>query len=116
MDHHIPMILGGHLVPGNIVSLCRICNGNKLDQSPTRFYSEIELQALQPFLDQQEELFRFSFDWECWNEDREKYMLSLGIDSDTVYQVMHNPHHPDYVGTGSDQLGVVISLCGVSRL
>ena len=116
MDHHMPMALGGHLVPGNIVSLCRRCNGIKLDRHPSLFYSESELQQLQPLLDQQDQLFAFTFDWHKWGAERESYLLSLGIDAATVQDVLHNPEHPDFVGTGSDRLGVSISATGIDRL
>ena len=116
MDHHIPMALGGNLVPGNIVSLCRRCNEKKLDRHPTLFYSDSELTQLQPILDQQHELFAFTFDWSSWDSDREKYLLSLGIDATTVHEVLHSSDHPDFVGTGSDQLGVAISPFGIFNL
>ena len=55
MDHHIPMKLGGHLVPGNLTALCRRCNGQKLDLPPETFYSEHELARLALLLEKQKE-------------------------------------------------------------
>ena len=37
MDHHVPIVLGGRFVPGNIVALCRACNNRKGGQSPEAF-------------------------------------------------------------------------------
>jgi hypothetical protein len=116
MDHHIPMALGGHLVPGNIVSLCRRCNEAKLVKHPNLFYSASELINLQPLLDQQQQLFEFTFDWNKWSSSREQYLLSLGIDAATVHNVLHNQDHPDFIGDGSDRLGIIISVDGVRRL
>ena len=116
MDHHLPMALGGHLVPGNIVSLCRRCNGLKLDRHPSAFYTESELHRLQPLLDQQDELFSFTFNWDKWSSSREEYLLSLGIEAILVHDILYNQEHPDFAGTGSDRLGVVISVSGVDRL
>ncbi len=48
MDHHIPIVRGGHLVPGNLVALCINCNNHKLDLPPEKFYSAHELDRLQP--------------------------------------------------------------------
>ncbi|MBX9720721.1 MAG: HNH endonuclease, partial [Candidatus Obscuribacterales bacterium] len=110
IDHHIPMALGGHLVPGNLVSLCRVCNGLKLDRDPTEFYTTEELDRLQPLLASQQELFRFSLDWDKWSKDRERYLLDLGVDQHTVHLALHDEHYPGYVGAGTEQCGVTITL------
>lgn len=100
MDHHIPMALGGHLIPGNVVALCRDCNNRKLDKAPACFYSNEELLRLQPLLDAQANLFAFSFDWDQWNENREGYLLSMGVDQATVNAALHDENHPNFVGLG----------------
>ena len=63
IDHHIPMILGGHLVPGNLVAFCRNCNNKKHEQPPGEFYTREELVKLKPILEKQREIFVFTFDW-----------------------------------------------------
>src|SRR3972149_602298 len=80
IDHHIPMILGGHLVPGNLVALCRICNNKKLDLPPEEFYTPDRLNKLKSLLDKQADIFAFTFDWNYWNQDRKGYLLNLGIE------------------------------------
>jgi hypothetical protein len=110
MDHHVPMALGGHLVPGNLVSLCRKCNNHKLDQAPTDYYTQEELERLQPLLDTQKTLFAFSFNWDRWKQNREAYLLELGIDSETVHAALHDEHFVGYVGTGEDRIGVTITI------
>ena len=110
MDHHIPMIMGGHLEPGNLVSLCRRCNGRKLDASPDDFYTAEELRRLQPLLEQQKELIDFQIDIARWMNDREAYMLDLGVDPQLVHQILHDPYHRDYVGVPRDGPGIFVSL------
>jgi hypothetical protein len=110
IDHHIPKALGGHLVPGNLVALCRACNGLKLDRSPAEFYTAEELDRLQPLLSSQQELFRFRFDSDRWSKDRERYLLDLGVDSDTVHLALHDEFYAGYVGTASEQCGGTITL------
>ena len=110
IDHHIPMALGGHLVPGNLVSLCRNCNNKKLDLPPEEFYAPGELERLKPILDQQKAVFSFNFDWDAWHEDRECYLLSLGVEADLVQELLFNPEHPDFIGTASDNTGFTITI------
>lgn len=62
IDHHIPMIRGGHLIPGNLVALCRSCNNKKHDLLPEEFYTHEELNRLRPILEKQNEIFNFVFD------------------------------------------------------
>lgn len=109
IDHHVPIALGGHLVPGNLVSLCRNCNNKKLDLRPEEFYSPDELEKLKPILDIQEEVFSFTFDWDLWDDDRQNYLLSLGVDAGLVQELLFNPEHPEYIGTDSHRVGIVIS-------
>ncbi|WP_407713238.1 HNH endonuclease [Comamonas testosteroni] len=98
IDHHVPMAHGGHLVPGNLVSLCRRCNGTKLDQDPEAFYTAEELSRLQPFLDRQHELFNFVFDWDAWRADPAGYLIGLGVSPTLVGQLLHDEDHPDFLG------------------
>lgn len=110
MDHHIPMALGGHLVPGNIVSLCRQCNAQKLDKHPSDFYTQAESARLQPLLDTQIELFAFSFNLEQWRKDREGYLLSIGIDESVVHAALHDEDFIGYVGIGNEQSAVSVTI------
>lgn len=110
IDHHIPMILGGHLVPGNLVALCRSCNNKKHDLPPEEFYTPEELNKLNPILEKQADISIFTFDWNYWNKDREGYLLSLGVEPNLVHELLYNQDHPDYIGTQSDNIGVTISV------
>lgn len=109
IDHHIPMALGGHLVPGNLVALCRRCNDKKLDLPPEEFYTPNEIERLTRILDQQEEVFSFTFDWDSWHKDRKGYLLDLGVDARLVQELLFNPEHPDFIGTASNSIGVTIT-------
>ncbi|TXH17368.1 MAG: HNH endonuclease [Gammaproteobacteria bacterium] len=113
IDHHIPIVLGGHLVPGNLVALCSRCNNRKLDRPPEAFYSTEELERLQPLLADQSSIFAFSFDRDCWEKDREGYLISLGIERSLVSEVLTNSNHRFYIPPPSDpneRTGVVITL------
>ena len=110
IDHHIPMILGGHLVPGNLVSLCRRCNNKKHDLPPEVFYTTEELNKLKPLLEKQYDVFTFNFDWELWNKDREGYLLSLGVEPNLVQELLNNPNHTDYIGLPSDGISVTFKI------
>jgi hypothetical protein len=98
IDHHIPMARGGHLVPGNLVSLCRDCNHRKLDRSPDAFYTAQELARLQPLLDAQQNLFTFVFDGERWMTDPEEYLLELGVPAKIVDAALNDETYLHYVG------------------
>lgn len=112
IDHHIPIKLGGHLVPGNLVALCKLCNNNKHDRLPDEFYAPDELKALEPLLVKERELLKFNFDQEYWRHDRKGYLLSLGIDSLIIDEVLNNPNHPDYIEpiSLSDESSVEIKI------
>lgn len=98
IDHHIPIILGGHLVLDNLVALCRRCNNLKHDRPPEEFYTPEEIEKLKPFLEKQREILNFTFDRNYWHRDRKGYLISLGIEPQTVDELLNNPNHPDYIG------------------
>ena len=98
IDHHLPMALGGHLVPGNLVVLCRSCNLRKLDQPPEVFYTARELELLQPLLDSQADLFNFSFDSDAWQQAPQAYLLGLGLSEDVVASAHFDEYDHDYIG------------------
>lgn len=98
MDHHIPIARGGHFVPGNLVALCLFCNNSKSDKLPEAFYTQEELERLQPLLAAQQKLLAFKFDFDRWIDDREGYLLDIGMDPAVVHEVLHNEDHPQYVG------------------
>jgi hypothetical protein len=97
IDHHIPIILGGHLVPGNLVALCRTCNNRKADNPPELFYTVQELERLAWFIENQQNVFEFSFDYEAWEKDRASYLISLGIDAVLVEAVLTDPDHRFFI-------------------
>jgi 5-methylcytosine-specific restriction endonuclease McrA len=110
MDHHVPIALGGHFEEGNLVSLCRSCNGEKLDRSPEEFYSKDELDILQPLLEKQKSIFQFEFNRGKWNSDRKKYLLSIGVEEGLVNEVLFNEDHPDFVGMPLDSTEFTITV------
>lgn len=110
MDHHVSIVLGGHLVPGNLVALCERCNNRKSDVPPESFYTRVELERLQGFLDRQHEVFRFDFDWKAWEADREAYLLSLGIDANLVREVLNNPDHRFHIPPRDESEPVGVSI------
>jgi len=99
-DHHVPISLGGHLVPGNIVVLCTSCNSRKHERDPRAFYTTEQLERLRPLLAREAEVLAFKFDWERWQEDRRAYLVSLGIEEQLAGQVMRDENHRYYVGRG----------------
>ncbi|MEI7867403.1 MAG: HNH endonuclease signature motif containing protein [Candidatus Methylumidiphilus sp.] len=105
IDHHIPIVLGGRLVPGNLVSLCEKCNNRKSDTIPEVFYSKQELDKLQPILAMQNEIFSFVFNWKKWEMDREAYLLSLGVDANLIHEVLNKPEHRFYIPSRSERSG-----------
>lgn len=111
IDHHIPIIRGGHLVPGNLVVLCKDCNNRKSDSPPDVFYSKPELDRLQPLLEAQHDIFSFEFDREKWEADKEGYLLSIGVDAKLAHDVLNNPDHHFFIPPQEElTYGVVISI------
>lgn len=112
IDHHVPMALGGHLVPGNLVSLCRACNERKLDRAPETFYTLEELERLAPILELQHALFDFQFDQDAWSDDRRSYLLGLGFEPDLVHALLYDESHRHFVGLPGPRWGFTISISG----
>lgn len=50
LDHYIPLCKGGKLKVGNVIILCRICNGAKSGKDPQEFFSEETLKKAQEFI------------------------------------------------------------------
>jgi hypothetical protein len=97
IDHHVPVVRGGRLVPGNLVALCKRCNDRKQDKPPEVFYKPEELERLHALLSRQDGIFDFKFDHGAFKADREGYLLSVGIDAETVRAVLNDPGHRHYI-------------------
>jgi 5-methylcytosine-specific restriction endonuclease McrA len=103
-DHHYPMILGGHLAPGNIVPLCRPCNQAKHDADPADFYSPGDLARIEALLVEQRTLMAFEWRVNRWyssEQSRRRYLLEIGLDPDLVHEMFSDPQHPWYQGQRS---------------
>jgi hypothetical protein len=96
IDHHIPMIRGGHLVPGNLVVLCKVCNTEKHNKLPNEFYSSDELIALDDYLSKEYEIFDFKFDFDKWNSDTYAYMKELEIPEELAREISDYRYDPNY--------------------
>lgn len=100
LDHCVPLLLGGRLVPGNITPLCRRCNNLKGAREPEEFYRPEELARLMSLLSEQPSLMAFHWHWSRWSSDREArraYLLEIGLDAATVQAMFEDPAHPWYV-------------------
>jgi hypothetical protein len=107
IDHHVPMALGGHLIPGNLVALCRRCNELKLDRAPETLYSAEDLDRLQPLLDCQAEFFKsVHFNFDLWLADPEGYLVGVGYSPREANEMLYDESHPDwyYVGRSDSKV------------
>lgn len=98
IDHHVPLALGGQLIPGNLVALSPRCNGIKLDCHPENFYSAPELERLAPLLELQKALFELRFDEEAWESDENGYLIKLGLPPHEAWSVFKDPNHRYFMG------------------
>ncbi len=110
MDHHVPIVLGGRLIPGNIVTLCRDCNNRKGDRPPEVFYTAAELERLRPFPLGQAPVFEFEFDREAWESDREAYLVSLGLDPALIREALTDPNHRFHIPPRDDSEGLEVVI------
>ncbi|QQS36144.1 MAG: HNH endonuclease [Ignavibacteriales bacterium] len=110
IDHHIPMVLGGHLIAGNLVALCRSCNNKKKDKSPEEFYTQKELDKLKPILAKQKNIFDFAFDLDYWYRDRKGYLLSLGLDPKRDHEKLCNENDCDFVGLSTSRYEITLEI------
>ena len=108
-DHHVPINLGGRLVPGNIGVLCKSCNSKKHEADPKDFYTAPELTRLQRYLDKQVDILSFTFDRDAWREDPSAYLISLGIDEQLVTKVLNNENHR-YFQPPSSPIGISLTV------
>lgn len=95
-DHHVPINLGGRLKPGNIGILCASCNSRKHERPPKLFYTATELERVQDYLNQEEQILAFDFDSDAWRQDRTSYLTRVGIAPDLVREVLTNENHRYY--------------------
>ncbi|MBI5048779.1 MAG: HNH endonuclease [Deltaproteobacteria bacterium] len=116
IDHHIPIVLGGHLVPGNLVALCKTCNNKKHDCHPNDFYTQSELKTLEPLLEKQKDILKFNFDQDYWHCDRKGYLISLGVEPSLVHEILNNPNHPYYIEPAALQNPDMVITIDVSDL
>ena len=84
-------------------TLTRATGGGRFNRDRSSISYPPSLERLQPLLGSQQELFRFSFDWDKWNEDRERYLLDLGVAPDAVHLALHDESYAGYVGVGSNE-------------
>ena len=108
MDHHVPFEKGGKFEAGNLVVLCKRCNGNKGTTLPASFYSEIELNELDQFLLVQEQLFpagRRYWEDACIeafvnadNRRRGEILLGEGVNEELVRCCLRSQEHYYFCG------------------
>jgi hypothetical protein len=110
IDHHIPIYLGGKYENGNLVALCRKCNNKKRETHPNEFYDTFEIETLKPILNNQQNIFQFNFNWKAWDENRSKYLESIGFEKQHIENILENPEHNEYIPPKDNSLQVKITL------
>lgn len=98
IDHHVPLKLGGHLLPGNLSVLCPRCNSTKGDLNPELFYVPDELERIRPLLESQKEIFNFQFDRDRWRNDKRQYLLDLGASEELIHDMFNDEMSRYYLG------------------
>lgn len=103
MDHHIPVEKGGKFESGNLVSLCKQCNGVKGANLPSAFYSDYEFGRLDAYLVAQEQLFprgRRYWDYDekeaffsSDNSERKRVLLREGVNEELVRCCLSSQDH-----------------------
>jgi hypothetical protein len=110
MDHHIPFEKGGRLVSGNIVSLCKLCNGAKAELSPEDFYTQKELDRLNPYLVVQGSIIPERHYWNyeqfeefvrATDEARFNMLIAEGINVELARCALKYEYHRYYCGNKS---------------
>lgn len=109
IDHNIPHSHGGKLEAGNLVILCRKCNGSKGNIAPDIFYGERLFVRLQHLLDKENAIFDFKWDWAEFNLDRKRYLLNLGIGVETVERIFGDPDYRGYMPL-REQVGISLTV------
>lgn len=111
IDHHIPIEKGGSLESGNLVSLCRRCNGVKGAKHPHTFYTDDELQRLKHYLIVQDGLFPknkiywSNHEWnhflQSTNNVRAAMLLKEGVDEVLIRCCLRSKEHSLFCGMSS---------------
>mgnify|MGYP001806339031 CR=1 FL=1 len=108
MDHHIPFEKGGKFESGNLVSLCKRCNGVKGTNLPSAFYSDYELGRLDDYLVAQDQLFprgRWYWNYDEWdaffssdNSERQRILLREGVNEELARCCLRSQDHHYFCG------------------
>lgn len=117
IDHHVPFEKGGKLQSGNLVVLCRKCNGNKGLKFPETFYTTDEIDKIESILEKQHNIFDFQFEWKKFTEDRNGYMREFGISEEDIKHTNFNTDHPFYIPpTKSNEPGITFTAISKEEL
>jgi hypothetical protein len=79
MEHHVPQSLGGRLVPGNIIVLCRRCTTLKADSHPRDIFPAQKLDRLHSLLKKELQIFDFRINWGRLYTRPKDYLISVGL-------------------------------------